>query len=80
LTTRWPAKSRGAAVDNRAIVASIQVQVEPKTTPALVKDVQASGATSLRDIAAGLDARRIPAPRGGTWSAVQVSRLLARLD
>jgi DNA invertase Pin-like site-specific DNA recombinase len=45
-----------------------------------VKELQASGATSLRAIAAGLDERGIPAARGGKWSANQVSRLLEILD
>jgi DNA invertase Pin-like site-specific DNA recombinase len=44
-----------------------------------VKELQAAGSKSLRAIADGLDARGIPAARGGKWSAVQVSRLLARL-
>ena len=46
---------------------------------ATVKELQAAGAESLRAIAEGLEARGIPAARGGKWSAVQVSRLLARL-
>ena len=45
-----------------------------------VKELQASGCESLRAIAEGLDARGIPAARGGNWSAVQVSRLLERLE
>lgn len=44
--------------------------------PAIL-DIQASGA-SLRGIAAELTARGIPAPRGGAWAAIQVSRILAR--
>jgi DNA invertase Pin-like site-specific DNA recombinase len=44
-----------------------------------VKELQASGATSLRAIAAGLDARGVPAARGGKWSAAQVLRVLERL-
>ena len=44
-----------------------------------VKELQASGATSLRAIAAGLDARGIPTARGGTWSSVQVMRLLEHI-
>lgn len=43
----------------------------------LVRDLQATGA-SLRVIAAELNARGIPTARGGEWSAVQVSRVLAR--
>jgi DNA invertase Pin-like site-specific DNA recombinase len=45
-----------------------------------VKALQAAGATSLRAIAAGLNAQGIPTPRGaGTWSAVQVARVLERI-
>jgi DNA invertase Pin-like site-specific DNA recombinase len=44
----------------------------------IVRDVQAGGAVSLRDIAAGLNERGIPTPRGGVWSAVQVKRVLER--
>lgn len=45
-----------------------------------VKALQAAGATSLRAIAAGLNAQGIPTARGqGTWSAVQVARVLIRV-
>jgi DNA invertase Pin-like site-specific DNA recombinase len=43
-------------------------------------EIQAEGVTSLRQLAAGLNARGIPAPRRGEWSAVQVGRVLARLN
>ena len=43
--------------------------------------LQASGATSLRDIAEGLNKEGIPTARGaGEWSAVQVSRVMVRLQ
>ena len=43
----------------------------------VIEATKATGATSLRQIAAALNARNIPTPRGiGEWSAVQVSRLL----
>lgn len=45
-----------------------------------IADLRTSGAASLRDLAAGLNERGIPAARGGEWSAVQVSRVLARLS
>ena len=45
----------------------------------IITDVRASGASSLREIAAGLNQRGIPAARGGTWSAVQVKRSLERV-
>jgi hypothetical protein len=43
-----------------------------------IAELQAAGATSLREIAAGLNARGIPTARGnGSWSAVQVARVLS---
>lgn len=44
----------------------------------LIQSIEAAGATSLRAIAAELNARGIPTPRGGEWSAVQVKRVLDR--
>lgn len=41
-----------------------------------VERIRAKGAVSLRDIAAELNAQGVPTPRGGEWSAVQVSRVL----
>ena len=41
-----------------------------------IADIRAKGATSLREIARGLNERSIPTARGGTWSAVQVQRVL----
>jgi hypothetical protein len=43
----------------------------------IIHEIQASGAESLRQIAAVLNTRGIPAPRGGEWSAVQARRVLA---
>lgn len=45
--------------------------------PTIAK-IQAAGATTLRQIAAELNALEIPAARGGAWSAVQVRRILER--
>jgi DNA invertase Pin-like site-specific DNA recombinase len=45
-----------------------------------IKTLQAAGATSLRAIAYGLNAQGIPTARGqGTWSAIQVARVLDRI-
>jgi DNA invertase Pin-like site-specific DNA recombinase len=45
-----------------------------------VKALQAAGKTSLRAIADGLNEQGIPTARGqGTWSAVQVARVLERI-
>jgi DNA invertase Pin-like site-specific DNA recombinase len=43
----------------------------------VIQEVQAEGVTTLAGIAGTLNERGIPAPRGGSWSAVQVSRVLA---
>jgi DNA invertase Pin-like site-specific DNA recombinase len=46
-----------------------------------IKALQEAGAASLRAIADGLNAKKIPTARGnGEWSAVQVARVLERLD
>jgi hypothetical protein len=46
----------------------------------VIAELQASGATSLRAIAACLNAKSIATPRGsGEWSATQVRRVLERL-
>ena len=46
----------------------------------VIAEIQATGATSLRDIATALTDRNIPTARGGTeWTAMAVSRVLARI-
>lgn len=45
---------------------------------ALVAELRAGGANSLRELAEALDARGIAAPRGGRWSPPQLCRALAR--
>jgi DNA invertase Pin-like site-specific DNA recombinase len=43
----------------------------------VIEQVKADGAASLREIASVLNERGIPTARGGSWSAVQVQRVLA---
>jgi hypothetical protein len=42
----------------------------------VIADLKANGATSLHQIASGLNERGIRTARGGEWSAVQIQRLL----
>lgn len=42
----------------------------------VIENIKASGITTVRGIADELNRRRIPATRGGQWSATQVFRLL----
>ena len=44
----------------------------------VIASLQAAGVSSLRAIAAELNARRIETPRKGEWSAMQVKRVLDR--
>ncbi|WFT80275.1 recombinase family protein [Methylobacterium sp. CB376] len=44
----------------------------------IIAEIRAAGASLLRKIAAELNARGVPTARGGSWSAVQVQRVLAR--
>ena len=43
---------------------------------AVIADARAAGATSLREIAAVLNERGVPAARGGMWLAAQVRRVV----
>jgi hypothetical protein len=45
----------------------------------MVAEIQASGASSLREIAAGLNAKGILTAQGKAWSAMQVKRVLERV-
>ncbi len=78
------AKGEGNVMtDAMRMVASVTVKAKAndraKLVAETVREIQAEGAVSLRQIAAGLNARSIPTPRGGEWSAVQVQRVLARI-
>lgn len=42
-----------------------------------IEEARAAGAVSLREIAMALNAKGVTTVRGGSWSAVQVSRVLA---
>jgi DNA invertase Pin-like site-specific DNA recombinase len=64
---------------NRASAKVRSEQAEKRANDLLpvLESIRADGATSLRRIAAVLNEREIPAPRGGEWSAVQVQRILS---
>ncbi len=59
----------------KARVSAKAADLEPE-----IRKLQAAGATSLREIAAGLNTAGIPTPRGGQWQAVQVQRVLSRFS
>ena len=76
---RWAIEtvsSKGSALS--AKVRTEQSSKRTKDLMPVIDAIRAEGATSLRQIAAALNGKKIPTARGGEWSAVQVQRLLAR--
>lgn len=71
-------RRKGAGL-SRAVRAGHAAQRAQDLVPTLA-EIQGEGVTSLRQIAAALNQRGIPAARRGEWSAVQVKRVLARLN
>lgn len=55
-------------------------QARAKDLAPVLAELQQAGISSASAIARALSERQIPAPRGGLWHAVQVRRLLARID
>lgn len=72
--TRVGTQGRKAALQTRQEnAAKYRADILP-----VIQEKQRQGAVTLRQIADALNADGTPAPRGGEWSAVQVSRVLAR--
>ena len=71
--------SKAARAAGRAAVANKARQRAADLAP-VITELRSAGVTSLRAIAAALNARSIPTATGhGSWSAVQVSRTMTRL-
>lgn len=67
-----------SGVKASAEVRSAKAAAKAKDLLPVIRAAQASGASSLRQIADLLNERDTPAARGGKWSAVQVQRILAK--
>ncbi|UVF22885.1 recombinase family protein (plasmid) [Microvirga terrae] len=61
-----------------ALVRSTKARSRAADIRPIVADIQASGATSLRQIAAALNERHIRTSRGKNWTATQVMRVLGQ--
>jgi DNA invertase Pin-like site-specific DNA recombinase len=75
---------RGNVITPEARAASLRARQERSAAKArdlapILEELRASGAISLRQIAAGLNAKGIKTVRGGEWSAGQVQRLIERV-
>jgi len=81
-------KARGARLGNRTNLAAAQRLGAARTAEAarrfaenvapVIRGIQASGVTSLRGIAAALNARGVRTAHGGRWAATQVGAVLRR--
>ncbi len=81
------AKKRGVVLGGPKLAEAQQRSIEVRSAQAdtfaanvlpVIRDIQASGVKSLRQIAAALNGRGIATARGGTWTAVQVTDILRR--
>lgn len=81
------AKARGVALGNPKLHVARKSAVEAVTAGAerfaanvlpIIREAQKAGATTLREIAAALNARGIATARGGQWHATSVSNILER--
>ena len=63
-------------------VQALQARADAKAADLapIIEELRATGKTSLRAIASGLNDAGIPTARGGKWSSPQVMRMLERLD
>jgi DNA invertase Pin-like site-specific DNA recombinase len=66
----------------REAVATLQAKADAraKDVAPILADIEQAGITSHRGIAAELNAREIPSPRGKLWNEFQVARLRRRLQ
>ncbi|HER8900608.1 TPA: recombinase family protein [Streptococcus pyogenes] len=77
-------RANSREVHRAGVLASVAVRVEAADRRAadlapLLAEVRAAGASSLREIAKGLNDHGARTPAGREWGPVQVSRLLTRL-
>ena len=82
-STRLPEPGPKAAAKGTAIAAAVRQEKATRWAADLapiLAEIRASGATSLGQIADALNARGIPAAKGGSWSKTQVMRVLGQLE
>ena len=81
------AKVKGVALGSpklhearKSAVAAVQAQADNHAANVLpiIREAQKAGATTLREIAAALNARGVPTARGGQWHATSVKNMLER--
>lgn len=73
-------RGRAAALVSSLAVRQRRARERATLLSTLIEDLRAAGHTSLRALAAELNAREIPAPRGGRWHPESVRVLLQSID
>jgi hypothetical protein len=73
ITPEQLARAHKASVESRSAAAKKRAA---DLLP-VIRSIQEGGAATLREVAQVMNDRGIPAARGGEWSAMQVSRVLA---
>ncbi len=83
-------KKQGALLGNRTNLAEAQAKGSARVAEdalrfaenvlPIIERIRASGITSLRGIAAVMDARGVRTARGGKWKSMQVGAILERVD
>ena len=76
---RGRAPSDGDRIRSASMRRSAALQRAANLRP-LLEELRQSGAATLQALAYGLNRCSIPAPRGGEWSPVQVSRLIKAVE
>jgi DNA invertase Pin-like site-specific DNA recombinase len=71
---------KGVAVDTKLGTQALITKADERARDyaLVISDIRAAGVSSLTGIAAELNCRGITGPRGGSWQASQVRRVLAR--
>ena len=72
-------RNRELGAKNSAILRRDKAISRAQDLKATFAEIRSAGVRSLRDIAVALNERKIPAPRGGVWQTVQVSRVIQQL-
>jgi len=81
------AKARGKKLGGPRLAAARRASIKARSEVAdafaanvrpIIKEIQASGVSSLRGVARALTARGVPTARGGSWSDVMVAAVLRR--
>ena len=74
-----PTNLETAQQNSRTVRSKTSEQFVQNAMP-IIKEIQATGLSSLRDITAALNARGVKTARGGEWHPTQVKRVLDRAN